>query len=57
MSVTKGVGFLAAKGNCAAMGCVRYISKLGDIHRKTFFKIFDAQVQPVLLYSSEVCTG
>ena len=54
MSVTKGVDVLAAKGKRACVECVRYIGKLSEISKKCFFKIFDTQVQPVILYSAEI---
>ena len=47
MSVMKGVHVLAAKGKRACVERVRYIGKC-------FFKIFDTQVQPVILYSAEI---
>lgn len=36
------------------MGCIKCVYKLSDISRDCFFKIFDTQVQPVLLYASEL---
>jgi len=54
MSLEKGVGALAVKGRRACINSVRNISKLFDISKSCFFKIFDTQVQPVLLYSAEV---
>ena len=42
------------KGRRACVDCIRHISKLHDISKSCFFKIFDTQVQPVLLYSSEM---
>ena len=54
MSVTKGVDVLAAKGKRACVECVRYIGKLSEISKKCSFKIFDTQVQPVILYSAEI---
>ena len=54
MSVTKGVDVLAAKGKRACVECARYIGKLSEISKKCFLKIFDTQVQPVILYSAEI---
>ena len=54
MSVTKGVDVLASKGKCACIECIRYLGKLSELSKDCFFKIFDTQVQPVLLYASEV---
>ena len=54
MSIQKCVDALAVKGKRACIECVKNISKLHDISRSCYFKIFDSQVQPVLLYASEV---
>ena len=54
MSISRGVDTLAAKGKKACADCVRYISKLNEISKECFFKIFDTQVQPVIMYASEV---
>lgn len=54
MSITKGVNFLALKGKRACVDCVRHLNRLNDISCKCFFKIFDTQVKPVLLYGAEM---
>jgi hypothetical protein len=54
ISIKRGVDALAVKGRRACTDCCRYISKLNEMHKNCFFKIFDSQVQPVLLYASEV---
>ena len=54
MSVTKGVGVLAAKEKRACVECVRYVGRLSEMSKNCFFRIFDTQVQPVLLYSAEI---
>ena len=54
MSLKRGVDALVVKGRRACIDCIRYLKKLSDISKKSFFKIFDSQVQSVLLYSSEV---
>lgn len=54
MSLNKGVDAQAVKGKRASVECVKSISKLNDISKSCFFRIFDSQVQPVLLYASEV---
>lgn len=54
MSINKGVEALAQKGRKACFECVKNISKLREITRKSYFKIFDTQIQPILLYASEM---
>jgi hypothetical protein len=54
LSMTKGVGTLALKGKRACIDCIKHISKLNDMSIKCYFKIVDTQVQPVLLYASEI---
>lgn len=54
MSLKRGVDALAVKGRRACIDCIRHVRKLNDISKTCFFKIFDAQVQSVLLYSSEM---
>ena len=54
MSLNRGVDALAVKGRKACVQCIKCISKLEDISKICFFKIFDAQVQSVLLYASEM---
>ena len=49
MSVAKGVDVLAAKGKRACIECVRYVGRLSEMSKNGFFRIFDTQVQPVLL--------
>jgi hypothetical protein len=54
MSLKRGVDALAVKGRRACIDCIRHVRKLNDISKSCFFKIFDSQVQSVLLYSSEM---
>lgn len=54
MSLQKGVDALAVKGRRACVDCVRHIGKLTEMSKSCFFKIFDTQVQPVVLYASEM---
>ena len=54
MSFNKGVGHLAVKGKRACIDCLKYLGMLNDFTKSCFCKIFDAQVQPVLLYGSEI---
>ena len=45
---------LACKGKAAALQVIRTLKKLAVVSPDIVFKIFDAQVQPVLLYGSEI---
>ena len=54
MSWNKGVEILAGKGRRACIDFIKSTSKLHDFQKSCFFKVFDSQVQPVLLYSAEV---
>lgn len=54
MSLKRGVDFLAVKGRRACIDCIRHVRKLNDISKSCFFKIFDSQVQSILMYSSEM---
>ena len=45
---------LALKGKRALFDVLRLHSRLEQMTRNTFFKIFDSKIQPILLYSSEV---
>ena len=53
-SVCQGVSFLAAKGKKATNDCVRVLRNFSEMTRQTLFKMFDAQIQPIVLYGSEV---
>ena len=54
MSLKQGTDFLATKGKKGAIDCIRTLRQLDCMSIDTFFKIFDAQVQPIILYASEV---
>jgi hypothetical protein len=54
ISMKRGVEALAVKGRRACMGCIKCMFRLNGMHKDSFFRIFDAQVQPVLLYASEL---
>ena len=54
MSLKRGVDALAVKGRRACMGCIKCVCRLSDVSKNCFFRIFDTQVQPVLLYASEM---
>ena len=54
LSLCQGVSPLAAKGKKATYDCVRVLRKFSELTRQTFFKMFDVQIQPIVLYGSEV---
>lgn len=54
LSLTQSVAELAAKAKIRTVRILRCLWKLGAVDCKVFFKIYDAQVLPVLLYGSEV---
>ena len=54
LSVCQGVSLLAAKGKKATYDCVRALRNFSEMTRQTFFKMFDAQIQPIVLYGSEI---
>ena len=54
VSLCQGVSPLAAKGKKATYDCVRVFRKFSELTRQTFFKMFDVQIQPIVLYGSEV---
>ena len=45
---------LSLRGKKALVQIVSVLCKVGTLSPKVFFKIFDTQVQPILLYSSEI---
>ena len=61
LSVCQGVSLLAAKGEKATCDCVRVLRNFSEMTRQTSFKMFDAQIQLIALYGSEVwglqCVG
>ena len=54
MSLQESAKQLALKGKRALFDVLRLHSRLEQMTRNTFFKIFDSKIQPILLYSSEV---
>ena len=54
MSVTQSSKQLALKGKKAAFNMTRAMKNLEVITKDVFFKIFDMQIQPTLLYASKV---
>ena len=54
MSTKQSSKQLALKGKKAAFDMVRVMDKLEVATKHIFFKLFDSQIQPSLLYASEV---
>ena len=54
LSCKNGTNHLVSKGKKAVFNLNRLLQQLKTISVDTFFKIFDAKVQSILLYSSEV---
>ena len=50
----KSVFDLSLRGKRALLNMMSVFYKLGVITPQIFFKLFDAQIQPILLYGSEV---
>ena len=54
LSTNQSVNYLAMKGRKATLACVRALSRCWEISKKTFFKICDVQIQPIILYGAEI---
>jgi len=54
MSSIETAKHLAVKGRHATYNTIRAYNQLQNMTSKTFFKIFDTMIQPILSYSSEV---
>ena len=54
LSLTRTVGELANKAKIKTSQIFRCLWKLGQVPRDVFFKIYDAQIVPILLYGSEL---
>ena len=54
MSLQESTHQLALKGKRAFFDVLRAHSRLEQMTRNTFFKIFDTKIQPILLYASEL---
>ena len=53
-NMNKSVTHLATKGRKALINLLSVIHNFGVLTPKVFFKLFDAQIQPILLYGSEI---
>lgn len=54
LSLTQAVSELATKAKIRTSRILRCLFRLGDVQRNVFFKIFDAQVMPILMYGAEI---
>ena len=54
MNANEAAKQLAVKGKKSLFELLRAHTQLGQMCRQTFFKIFDAMIQPILSYSAEV---
>eukprot|EP00916_Digyalum_oweni_P000498 GHVL01000911.1.p1 GENE.GHVL01000911.1~~GHVL01000911.1.p1 ORF type:complete len:163 (+),score=0.01 GHVL01000911.1:326-814(+) len=54
LSLTQMVSDLASKAKIRTGQILRCLWRLGNIPRSVFFKIYDAQVLPILMYGSEL---
>ena len=54
MSPFEGVKQLAVKGKKALFDVIRVHNQLDQMTIKTFFKIFDSKIQPIVLYAAEM---
>lgn len=54
LSANQAVSRLALKGKKAAFNCIRALRKFSDISKSCFFKLFDIQIQPIMMYGAEV---
>ena len=54
LSANRGTEHLATKGKKAVIQLNKVFKKYKEMSSKSFFKIFDAKIQPILLYASEI---
>ena len=55
LSLTQAVGDLAAKPMIRTSQILNCLWRLGNVPRNIFFKLYDAQILPILMYGSELC--
>ena len=53
-SYREGTSAFVAKGKKAVFHLRKALTRLKDMTRQTFFKIFDIKIQPILMYASEI---
>ena len=54
LSLTQAVGDLAAKAKIRTSQILKCLWRLGNVPRHVFFKMYDAQILPILMYGSEL---
>ena len=54
LSYREGTSAFVAKGKKAVFQLCKALTRLKDMTRQTFFKIFDIKIQPILMYASEI---
>ncbi len=54
LSLTQTVNELATKAKARTAQVLKCLWRLGSVHSEVFFKIYDAQILPVLMYGSEI---
>ena len=54
LSLTQAVGDLAAKPMIRTSQILNCLWRLGNVPRNIFFKLYDAQILPILMYGSEL---
>ena len=54
LSLTQAVGDLAAKAKIRTSQILKCLWRLGNVPRNVFFKMYDAQILPILMYGSEL---
>ncbi|MCB4773617.1 MAG: hypothetical protein LGB05_08370, partial [Sulfurovum sp.] len=54
LSYREGTSAFVAKGKKAVFHLCKALTRLKDMTRQTFFKIFDIKIQPILMYASEI---
>ena len=54
LSLNQTVNELATKAKARTAQVLKCLWRLGSVHSEVFFKIYDAQIFPVLIYGSEI---
>ncbi len=54
LSYREGTSAFVAKGKKAVFHLCKALTRLKDMIRQTFFKIFDIKIQPILMHTSEI---
>jgi hypothetical protein len=54
LSAKRGTSHLSAKGRKAVYQFIKVFDRCKQMTQQTYFKVFEAKIQPILLYSSEI---